>query len=125
MVSRHFSLRSRLRSFSYALRGCCTLVREEHNARIHATATLCVLALGAYLGLAPLEWAVIGLAVTAVWTAEAMNAAIERLADATNTEPHPLLGAAKDLAAAGVLASAVGAALVGVLVLGPRVLALL
>ena len=50
MVSRHFSLRSRLRSFSYALHGCCTLVREEHNARIHATITLGVLALGAYLG---------------------------------------------------------------------------
>ena len=125
MISRRFSVRSRLNSFKHALHGLWVLVHDEHNARIHAVATAAVLCLGALVHLPPLEWAVIGLAVAGVWTAEALNAAIERLADATSSESHPLLGAAKDLAAAGVLASAVGAAVVGVLVLGPRVLALL
>jgi diacylglycerol kinase (ATP) len=125
MTSQGFSVRSRLKSFRYALRGLWVLVHDEHNARIHAVATAAVLCLGAWVHLPPLEWAVIGLAVAGVWTTEALNAAIERLADATSSEPDPLLGAAKDLAAAGVLASAVGAALVGALVLGPRVLALL
>ena len=61
-------------------------------------------------------------AVTSVLAAEAFNTAIETLADALAPERDPLVGRAKDLAAAGVLLASVGAAVVGLLVFGPRLL---
>ena len=123
MTSRaRFSFIGRVRSFQHAFRGLLALVTSEHNAWIHAVATVLVVAVGALLDIAPAEWALLALAIAAVWTAEALNAAIERLGDAISEAPHSLVGTAKDLAAAGVLASAVGAGVVGLVVLGPRIL---
>lgn len=68
------------------------------------------------------EWCWIILAIMAVWTAEALNTALEFLADVASPEFHPLVGYAKDVAAGGVLISAIGSALVGILVLGPHLL---
>lgn len=65
------------------------------------------------------------LACAAVWTAEALNTAIEHLADATTNGFHPLVGQAKDVAAGAVLITAIAAAVVGALVFGPYLLVLL
>lgn len=121
---RRFSVRSRVASFGYALRGLWLLVSQEPNARIHSAAALGVLCVGAALRLGVVEWALIAVAITIVLMAEAMNAAVERLGDAVSQEPHPLVGAAKDLAAGSVLLSALGAAAIGALVFIPRLLAL-
>ncbi len=43
--------------------------------------------------------------VALVWIVELLNSALEALADAISTEPHPLLGRAKDLGSAAVLVS--------------------
>jgi diacylglycerol kinase (ATP) len=59
-------------------------------------------------------------AAAGVWVAEALNTAIELLADAAVPTAHPLIGAAKDVAAAGVLLAALGSILVAVAVFGPR-----
>ena len=67
-----------------------------------------------------LEWALIVFAVGSVLAAEAVNTAVETLADAVKPERHPLVGRAKDLAAAGVLLAAMAATVVGLLVLGPH-----
>jgi diacylglycerol kinase (ATP) len=113
----------RLQSFRHASRGLGYLLAEP-NARIHALVAVLVLALSASVGLSTGEWALIALAVALVLVAEALNTALERLADAAVPTEHPLVGAAKDLAAAGVLLAPVGAAVIGVLVLGPRLWAL-
>ena len=125
MACGRFSLLSRVASFRFAFRGLLTLVRAEPNARIHVLATTTVLVLAALVEVSRPEWALLVLAIASVWTAEAMNAAVERLGDAVSADPHPLVGTAKDLAAGGVLASAIGAAVVGVLVLGPHLVTLL
>ena len=122
---RLFSLRDRLASFGPALRGLRLLVAAEHNARIHAAITVIVVALGAVSGLDRLEWSLVVVAAATVWLAEALNTAVERLADAVSLERRPLLGPAKDLAAAAVLLAALGAVLVGLFVFGPRLVRLL
>lgn len=118
-------LNGRLRSFGHALRGLKVLLQTQHNARIHAVATLLVVAAGALFGISPAEWALIALAVTGVWAAEALNTAIEFLVDLASPEHHPLAAKAKDLAAGAVLIAAIGSLVVGVLVFGPHVLKLL
>lgn len=112
-------LGARLRSFRYAFRGIARLVADQPNARIHACATVVVVGLGFLLRVSALEWAALVLAIAAVWSAEALNTAIEDLADATRPEFHPLVERSKDIAAAGVLLAAIGATVVGLLVLGP------
>jgi len=124
-MGERFTLKSRLESFRYALAGLRAMLVEQHNARIHLAVTAAVLALSAMVGLSRFEWCWIVAAIAMVWAAEAMNTALEALADAVAPDPHHLVGRAKDVAAGAVLIAAVGAALIGLLVLGPRLWALL
>jgi diacylglycerol kinase (ATP) len=122
-MDERFTLAARARSFRYAFRGLAALFRGEPNAWLHALAALAVCALGALLGLPRERWAWLVAAIAAVFAAEALNAALEALADAVHPAPHPLVARAKDLGAAAVLIAAAGAAAVGLLVLGPPLLA--
>lgn len=117
-----FRLSQRVRSLRYALAGLRTLMRTQHNAWLHAGASVAVVAVGLYLDLDRAEWSWLVLAITGVWMAEAFNTALEFLADAASPEFHPLVEQAKDVAAAAVLLTALGALVIGVLVLGPHLL---
>lgn len=98
------------------------MVGSEPNARIHFAATVVVVIAGLAFGLGRLEWALIAVAVTGVWVAEALNTAIEAWVDLVSPEVHPLAGKAKDIAAGGVLAAAIGSLVIAGLVFGPRIL---
>ena len=117
-------LRRRLRSFGHAFRGGRTLVAMQPNARVHAAATVAITALSITLGIDRLEWVAVAVAMALVWLAEALNTAVELLADEVTLERRERIGQAKDVAAFGVLAAAVGAVAVGVLVFAPRLLEL-
>lgn len=56
----------------------------------------------------------------AVWSAAAMNTAVEFLADATHLGHRPLIKAAKDAAAGAVLIAALG--VIGILVFALHIL---
>jgi diacylglycerol kinase (ATP) len=116
---------ARLRSFVYAWRGIVALVRTQGNARIHLAATVVVGVLGLVLKISGGEWCLLALACGLVWAAEGFNAALEVLADRVSTERDEKIGRAKDLGAGAVLLAAIAAAIVGGLVFGPRLLALL
>ena len=75
-------------------------------------------------GLTQADWCWIVLAIISVWTAEALNTAFEFLTDVASPEFHPLAAKAKDVAAGAVLIAAMGSVVIGLLVLGPYVLAL-
>jgi diacylglycerol kinase (ATP) len=95
---------------------------SQHNARIHLLATVLACGLGLLLGISLLEWCAIVVAIVMVWTAEALNTAFELLCDVASPEYHPLVQKGKDVAAGAVLLSAVGAAVIGLLVFGPHLL---
>ena len=118
-------LSARLRSLGHAFRGLKVLLQTQQNARIHAAATVLVLAAGALLRISPAEWALIAIAVVGVWATEALNTSIEFLVDLASPDLHPLAAKAKDVAAGAVLVAAIGSLVVGVLVFGPYVLKLL
>lgn len=103
-----------IRSFGYAFSGMVYLVKSQPNARIHAAATLVALGLGAWLGLDACRWAVLTITIALVWSMEALNTAVEDTLDLTYPDDDPLAKSAKDVAAAGVLFAALGAAAVGV-----------
>jgi diacylglycerol kinase len=111
---------ARWQGVKYAARGVAVVLRTQHNAWLHAIATGVVLATGFFVGLSRLEWCAIVLAMMAVWTAEALNTAIEIVVDLASPAVHPLAGRAKDVAAGAVLISACGAVVVGILVFAPH-----
>ncbi len=117
------TLSARKRSLVCALNGIAIVLTSQPNAWIHAAATLAVTAAGCYFGLNRAEWCWIVLALTAVWTAEIFNTALEFLTDLASPSFHPLAGKAKDVAAGAVLTAAVGATLIGLIVFLPHIAA--
>lgn len=115
-----FQFTGRIRSFKFAFAGVWTMLKSQHNAWIHACATVAAVTTGLLLRLSPAEWCSIVLAIMAVWTAEALNTALEFLSDAVSPDFHPLVKKAKDVAASAVLIAAVRSVVIGILVLGPH-----
>ena len=114
-----FSLRARQQSFVFALAGGRVLL-AQHNAWIHAAATLLVVVFGLVCRVSRLEWVALALAIGLVWAMEALNTALELLADEVSPEQRQRLGRAKDVAACAVLVSALAAVAVGLLVFWPH-----
>jgi diacylglycerol kinase (ATP) len=81
--------------------------------------------LGVWLRLGALEWALVVLAAALVLACEVLNSAIEAVVDLASPEHHVLARDAKDAGAGATLIAAVASLLVGLLVFGPRLLALL
>jgi diacylglycerol kinase (ATP) len=117
---RPFSWGARLRSFGYAARGVRAVIASQHNAWIHAAATLAVVSTAAALRVSRFEWLALVFAIVLVWAAEALNTAVELLCDVASPEFHPLVGRAKDVAAAAVLICALGALVVAGVVFVPH-----
>jgi len=124
MKQQKFSIKKRIRSFGYALNGLKILVREEHNARIHLFAAVCVLIAGIVFHISSFEWILIVFAIGLVIAFEAINSAIENLADFVSPEKHKWIKKIKDLSAAGVLIVAIVAAIVGMIIFIPKFLEL-
>ncbi|MCK5739227.1 diacylglycerol kinase family protein, partial [bacterium] len=102
-MKKKFSWKQRLDSFRYAGAGISYLIKSQHNAWLHITITVMVLLSAILLKITRLEWCLITMAIAGVLAVEAMNTAIEKLADALHPDQHPLVGTAKDIAAGAVL----------------------
>ena len=121
--SRPFEFTGRIRSFKFAIIGLIRMIRCQHNAWIHAAATVVAIALGILFQLSGSEWCWIVLAIAIVWTAEALNTAFEFLADAASPNFHPIVKDAKDVAAGAVLITAIAAVIIGAIVFWPHAMA--
>jgi len=124
-MKRPYSFRRLLKSFGYAFTGIWTMLKSQQNAWIHAFASIAVVTAGFLFQITPAEWCWLILVIMGVWVAEAFNTAFEFLADVASPEFHPLVKKAKDIAAGAVLISAIGAIVIGIIILGPYVLRLI
>jgi hypothetical protein len=121
METRPFQFTGRIRSFGHAIAG------DNPDGTLPAQ---CVDSFGRYSygdrgriffpSLAP-EWCWIVLAVSIVWTAEALNTAFEFLADAASPNFHPVVRDAKDVAAGAVLITALASSVIGAIIFWPHV----
>lgn len=111
---------TRLASFGHALRGIRVLFKSQVNARLHLLAATLVIALGWGLQVSATEWLGLVLAMAAVFTAEALNTALELVVDLVSPEWNALARDAKDVAAGAVLLASIGALVVGGLVFLPK-----
>ncbi|MEG1748663.1 MAG: diacylglycerol kinase family protein [Tannerellaceae bacterium] len=121
MQEKHFSFKKRALSFRYAFNGIRLMLKNEHNAWIHCFAAGCVVVAGCVFGLSRMEWVAITIVIGGVLAAEAINSAIEALADFVSPEYNEAIKRTKDLAAGAVLLMAIAAAVVGVLIFGGKI----
>lgn len=119
-----FSLSKRLNSFRFAWAGIKLLFQSEHNARIHLLATIIVLILGFFFHISTVEWSLVILCIGLVLCMEAMNSALEYLANFVSPQKNELIGKAKDLAAGAVLISAIISASIGGIIFIPKLMLL-
>ncbi len=116
-----FNFKKFIKSFGYAGKGISQLIRHEQNVWVHLSATVVVVVTGLLVGLNRYEWIGISIAVGMVWSAEAVNTAIEKLVDMVSPERRPEAGLVKDIAAGGVLICAIVAIVIALLVFLPHV----
>lgn len=114
---------SRSASLSYALAGWLYMLRRQKNTRIQAVASIAVLAVALWLQVDFRDLALLILTITIVWMAEFVNAAVEAAINIAAPDLHPMAKVGKDVASAAVLLGVVASVLVGVLILGPPLVA--
>lgn len=125
MNNEYFSIKKRIKSFSYAFAGLKVLFKEEHNSWIHAVAAVCAITAGFLLDISAIEWIAIIIVIGMVISAEIVNSSLERTADFIKAERDDRKRDIKDLGAAAVLVCAITAAIVGTIIFLPKMIALI
>lgn len=92
--------------------------------RNHFASALVVMLAALFLRVTPVEFALLALSILFVLFAELVNTAVEAVVDLVSPGYHPLAKVAKDTAAGAVLMAAIGAAIMGYLILARYVLPL-
>lgn len=85
-----------------AFKGAVAFFKTEHSVMVQFAVFIFFTVLGLWLGLDRMEWMFQFLVFGIIFTAEALNTAIERVADFIHPEYHTKIGWIKDLAAGAV-----------------------
>lgn len=111
-----------LKSFGYAFNGLKVVLSSQQNFWIHLIVVCIVVIVGVSSGLTTNEWCIITISIFMVLALEVVNTAIEILVDFISPGFHEQAGIVKDIAAAAVLLSAIGAVIVGLIIFLPRLI---
>ena len=114
-----------LRSFAHAIDGIIAGLKAERNMVIHFGVTMLVIVLGFLLRLRAWEWTILIILFALVLAAELINTAVEAAVDLISPDQSEKARLAKDTAAGAVLLCALAAAVVGVIILGPKLIRLI
>ncbi len=106
-------------SFKYAIRGLKEVISSERNARIHLAFALIAVILSVLLKISSTQFLFVVLAIVVVFSAEILNTAIEKTLDLVSQENNHLVQIIKNMTAAGVLVTALGAVIVALFVFVP------
>jgi diacylglycerol kinase (ATP) len=104
-------------SVNCAIDGIIYTARTQKHMRRHFFAALALLLMVLLLRVTPLEFTVLTISVCFVLFAELFNTSIEVVVDMVSPGFSPLARTAKDVAAGGVLIAAIGAVVMGIIVL--------
>ena len=103
--------------FVFALNGLGAAWHRENSFRVQTVFAACAVAVLVLLRPSLVWWAVVAITVALVLAIELVNSAFEALVDHLHPDIHPEIRIIKDMAAGSVLLSAIGAVLVGLLLI--------
>lgn len=116
-----------LKSFTYAFKGIASGF-QERNMRVHGTMAVMVVFLAFFFRVSLMEWILLLLMIALVMSAELFNTAIEEVCNCMRDElglKYKSSQRARDVAAGAVLVLAMLAAIIGGVILFPRMWLLL
>ncbi|REH52530.1 diacylglycerol kinase (ATP) [Tenacibaculum gallaicum] len=118
-------LKGRIRSIKFALKGMWLLITTEDSIKAQLFFGLIATLLGFYLKISSTEWMIQTLIIGLVLVAEALNTAIEKVADFIHPDYHKKIGFIKDIAAgAPAFAAMISLIIAGIIYL-PKIIAIL
>jgi diacylglycerol kinase (ATP) len=92
-------IRGRWRSLKFAFKGAWLLLTTEDSIKVQVFIAIAVTVFGIYFNISNTEWMLQFLAIGMVLVAEALNTAIEKIADFVHPDYHIKIGFIKDIAA--------------------------
>ena len=113
-----------IKSFGYSIDGLKYAYKYEQSMTIHFIMVIFVIAAGFFLKISLFEWLVCFMLMGLVMATELINTSIEAVVDLTCPEIHPLAKIAKDTASAAVFVFSVVAAISGLIIFIPKIIAL-
>lgn len=120
-----FSFKRLKQSFADAFNGFSLVFKNEQNFRIQVVLAICTLVIIFVLPLRSWEAVLMLCLIVMVLSMELLNTAIERFIDLLKPRLHHYAGAIKDIMAAAVLVTSLGALIIGTIIVLPHFLNLI
>ena len=92
-------IRGRLRSLKFAFKGAWLLLTTEDSIKAQVFMAMIVTVMGFFFDISNIEWMLQFLTIGMVLVAEALNTAVEKIADFVHPDFHIKIGFIKDIAA--------------------------
>jgi len=112
--------RNLIEKFNNAVNGIIYALKTELNLKIHFVIATIVIIVSLFFDFSRIEFLILFFSIAFVLMAELINTAVERTIDLITDDYHPLARIAKDVAAGGVLISAINSLIVGYLLFFDR-----
>ena len=106
-----------LRSFSYALKGIVSALKQRNMKIIFGCAVLTIFT-AAFLKVTTSDWSILLVCIGLVISLEMMNCAVEGIVDIVHPHHGEKAGRIKDISAGAVLVFSVISLVIGILILG-------
>jgi len=111
---------NRIKSLGFALKGALLLLKNEASIQAQASIAVLVTFAGFYFDISATEWMIQLLAIAIVMSAEALNSAIEEIADFIHPEYHKKIGYTKDVAAGAVFFAGIAGVIIAAIIYIPK-----
>ena len=107
-------------SFRSAFKGVGAVLVSERNFQIEMVLGSITIVVMFLVSPSLIEWALVLICIMVVLSLELLNTALENLLDYIDPKFNRAIGTMKDMTAGGVLVAAIGSALVGSLIIIPK-----
>lgn len=114
---------NRIKSIGFAIKGILILIKTENSIKTQIAISLLITICGFIFDISPTEWALQTISIGVVLTAEAINTAVEKIANFIHPDYNKNIGIIKDVAAGAVAFAAITAAIVSLLIYIPKLIA--
>ncbi|WBX70452.1 diacylglycerol kinase family protein [Tenacibaculum retecalamus] len=118
-------IKGRLRSMTFALKGMWLLITTEDSIKAQLFFGFIATVLGFYFNISMNEWMLQTLVIGMVLVAEALNTAVEKVADFVHPDYHEKIGFIKDIAAGAPAFAAFTSLIIAGIIYLPKIIAIL
>ena len=118
-------IRGRLRSMTFALKGMWLLITTEDSIKAQLFFGVIATCLGFYFDISMTEWMIQFIVIGMVLVAEALNTAIEKIADFIHPDFHEKIGFIKDIAAGAPAFAAFTSLIIAVIIYLPKIISII